>query len=253
MKKVNKVTILSLIMALLMLGSLSVAAQDNMGNDKMNDKDMSKKDKMNSKMSENMDSKMMMSDDDKEFAKMASMGNAAEIKTARLALERSNNKDVKKFAKMIIKDHTKAGKELQKIAMQGNMAQPNALSEEQNEEYSKLQAATGADFDKMYIANAGLEDHQKTIDLFQKEADNGENADLKAFAAKTLPTLKGHLQAAQSLSNGSMMNDSMMNDSMDKSKMTKDSMKKDSDKMKKDSNKMKKDSDKMKTSSDSDN
>ncbi|MEP7038239.1 MAG: hypothetical protein ABI891_07840 [Acidobacteriota bacterium] len=62
---------MSFMMALLMLGSLSVAAQDNMGNDKMNDKDMSKKDKMNSKMSKNTDSKMMMSDDDMKFAKMA--------------------------------------------------------------------------------------------------------------------------------------------------------------------------------------
>lgn len=248
MKKVNKLTILSFMMALLMLGSLSVAAQDNMGNDKINDKDMSKKDKMNSKMSKNADSKMMMSDDDMEFAKMASMGNAAEIKTARLAMERSNSPEIKKYAKMIIKDHTKAGKELQKIAMRSNMAQPNALNDEQMEEYNKLQAATGADFNKMYVENAGLEDHQKTIDLFQKEAENGENAALKAFAMKTLPTLKEHLQMAQKLSGGNMMNDSMMND-----KMKKDSMKKDSDKMKKDSNKMKKDSDKMKKDSDSDN
>ena len=232
MKKLNKTMVLSFILSFLMLGSLSVAAQDE-----MNDKDMSKKDKMDSKMSKNMDSKMMMSDDDKEFAKMASMGNAAEIKTARLALERSNNKDVKMFAKMIIKDHTKAGKELQKITMSGNMAQPNALNEEQMEEYNKLQAATGADFDKMYIENAGLEDHQKTIDLFQKEANDGENAALKSFAGKTLPTLQKHLQMAQKLSSGDMMNDSM---------------KKGSDKMKKDSDKMKKDSD-MKKNSDSDN
>lgn len=235
-------------LALLMLGSLSVAAQDNMGNDKMNDKNMSEKDKMNSKMSKDTNSKMMMSEDDMEFAKMASMGNAAEIKTARLALERSNNPEVKKFAKMIIKDHTKAGKELQKIAMRHDMSQPNALNEEQMEEYNKLQAATGADFDKMYIEHAGLEDHQKMIELFQNEADNGKDPALKAFAMKTLPTLKEHLQMAQKLSSGNMMNDSMMNN-----KMKKDSMKKDSDKMKKDSNKMKKDSDKMKTSSDSDN
>lgn len=241
MKKMNKTTILSFMLALLMLGTLSVAAQDNMGSDKMNDKNMSKKDKMNSKMSKTMDSKMMMSEDDMEFAKMASMGNAAEIKTARLALERSDNKDVKKFAKMIIKDHTKAGKELQKIAMKHNMAQPNALNAEQMEEYNKLQSSTGTDFNKMYIANAGLEDHQKTIALFQKEADNGKDPALKAFAMKTLPTLKEHLQMAQTLSSGSMMNNSTGKD-----KMKKDSMKKDSDKMKKDSNK-------MKTSSDSDN
>ncbi len=248
MKKMDKTTILSFMLALLMLGTLSVAAQDNMGNDKMSDKNMSKKDKMNSKMSKDMNSKMMMSDEDMEFAKMASMGNAAEIKTARLAMERSNSPEVKKFAKMIIKDHTKAGRELQKIAMRHNMAQPNALNEEQMEEYNKLQAATGADFNKMYVENAGLEDHQKMIDLFQKEADSGKDPALKAFAMKTLPTLKEHLQAAQGLSSGKMMNDSMMNN-----KMKKDSMKKDSDKMKKDSNKMKKDSDKIKTSSDSDN
>ncbi len=200
MKKMNKTMILSFMLTLLLLGSLSVAAQDNMSGDKMNGKSMSKKDQMNSKM---------MSEDDMEFAKMASMGNAAEIKTARLALERSNNKDVKNFAKMIIKDHTKAGKDLQKITARNNMAQPNALSEDQTEEYNKLQAATGADFDKMYIENAGLEDHQKTIDLFQKEADQGDDAALKAFAVKTLPTLKEHLQMAQKLSSGDMMDGSM--------------------------------------------
>ncbi|MEP7038240.1 MAG: DUF4142 domain-containing protein [Acidobacteriota bacterium] len=97
------------------------------------------------------------------------MGNAAEIKTARLALERSKDKDVKKFAKMIIKDHTKAGNELQKIAMSNDMAQPNALSEDQIAEYTKLQAATGADFDKMYVENAGLEDHQKRLICFKKK------------------------------------------------------------------------------------
>ncbi|MGI8757603.1 MAG: DUF4142 domain-containing protein, partial [Acidimicrobiales bacterium] len=101
------------------------------------------------------------------------------------------------------------------------------------------------DFNKMYVENAGLEDHQKTIDLFQKEADSGKDPALKAFAMKTLPTLKEHLQMAQSLSKGNMMNDSMMND-----KMKKDGMKKDN--MKKDSNKMKKNSDKMKTTSNPD-
>ena len=129
--KKRSIVILSFVIGLLLFGSSVILAQD----------DMSNKDKMDKK---EMNSKMMMSDDDKEFAKMAAMDNAAEIKMARLAMQRSNNKEVKDFAKMIAKDHSKASKDLGKILKGSNMMMPNALGEEQMEAYNKLNAATGA-------------------------------------------------------------------------------------------------------------
>jgi len=39
------------------------------------------------------------------------------------------------------------------------------------------------------------------VELFQKEAKAGEDAHLKAFAEKTLPTIQMHLQMAERLAN----------------------------------------------------
>ena len=55
---------------------------------------------------------------------------------------------------------------------------------------------TGADFDKAYMSDM-VSDHKEDISDFKKEANGGKDADIKAFAAKTLPTLEDHLKMAQ--------------------------------------------------------
>jgi len=66
---------------------------------------------------------------------------------------------------------------------------------------SALKMATGmsgSGFDKDFAADM-VKDHQKAIDMFQKEADSGDRAQVTDFAKQTLPTLKKHLKTAQSL------------------------------------------------------
>ena len=57
---------------------------------------------------------------------------------------------------------------------------------------------SGKEFDKGFI-EAAVSDHQKAIELFENEASRGTDAQLKAFATKTLPTLRAHLKQAQDL------------------------------------------------------
>jgi putative membrane protein len=57
---------------------------------------------------------------------------------------------------------------------------------------------TGAAFDKGFI-EAQVKMHQDAVALFEKEANGGSDADLKAFAAKQLPGLRAHLKQAQDL------------------------------------------------------
>jgi putative membrane protein len=197
--------ILSLAMTILFAGHSVVSAQ----NDTMNDKDKMSKDKMSGDK--------MMSESDTEFAKMAAMGGNAEIEWAKVAMNKSTSKDVKKYASKMMKDHTKAGKNLMKVAMKHNVTLPTGMSEEQTQVLNQLQQASAADFDKMYIQMSGVDAHQKMEALFQGEVSGGSNADLKSFAAKTLPTVQMHLKMAQDMANGGMK--------MDGKTMSKDSMK----------------------------
>ncbi|MCA1625941.1 MAG: DUF4142 domain-containing protein [Acidobacteria bacterium] len=176
--------------AFLTIGSSFVSAQNDMS-DKMNKND------------KKMDSKMMMpSASDTEFANMAAMGGQAEIQMAELAMQKSTSKAVKKYASKMMKDHMKAGKNLDKIAAKKNMTLSKTPNEEQMQMMSQLQQASGTEFDRMYIQMAGVEAHQKMKTLFQTEASGGSDKDLKSFAAKTLPVVQMHLQMAQQMANG---------------------------------------------------
>jgi putative membrane protein len=189
---------------------------------------------MNSNMTMNSNSMMnsnvsstMMSDDanalDADFAKMAAMGGMAEIRWAEVAQQRSTSKEVKKYASRMIKDHTKAGKNLQKVAAKKSMTLPTTMSDEQMQILNQLQQASGAEFDRMYIEMSGVQAHQKMEALFQNQATNGTDADLKSFASKTLPTVQMHLRMAQEMANGGMNGGSMSSNSMNSGSMNSNS------------------------------
>ena len=56
----------------------------------------------------------------------------------------------------------------------------------------------GAAFDQAYMAGQ-LADHEEAVRLFTTQAQQGKDAELKAFAAKILPALQGHLQLARNI------------------------------------------------------
>jgi putative membrane protein len=113
---------------------------------------------------------------------------------------------VQKYARQMIKDHTKANNNLMKIAAKKQMIPPTAPNAEQTQMLTQLQQASGAEFDRVYMEMAGNEAHQKMLGLFQSEANNGTDAELKSFAAKTLPTVQKHLRMAQETMNKGMTN-----------------------------------------------
>ncbi|MBC7665195.1 MAG: DUF4142 domain-containing protein [Caulobacter sp.] len=140
-----------------------------------------------------------LSHQDKSFLKNAAEGGNAEVAGSKVALAQSANADVKTFAQMMIDDHGKAGAELKGLADQKGVKVSDTPTITQKTEIKMLSERKGSSFDQHYADSIGVKDHQDTIKLFQKEVDKGTDADVKAWAAKTLPTLQHHLEAAQAL------------------------------------------------------
>jgi putative membrane protein len=130
------------------------------------------------------------------FWTTAAQGGMAEVELGKLALQKSQNADVKKFAQMMITDHTKANYELKALAAKKNIVLPTDIGGHKStlDDLSKL---SGAEFDKEYV-EAMVDDHEEDVDFFEDKSNNSD-ADLKAFAAKTLPTLKSHLEAIKAI------------------------------------------------------
>jgi putative membrane protein len=140
-----------------------------------------------------------LSHQDKSFLKDAAEAGNAEVDASKTALDKSSNADVKTFAQMMVDDHGKAGTELKGLAEQKGVKVSDTPSVAKKTEIKMLSERKGSSFDQHYAESIGVKAHQDTIKLFQKEVDKGTDADVKAWASKTLPTLQHHLEAAQAL------------------------------------------------------
>jgi putative membrane protein len=132
------------------------------------------------------------------FVTAAGQAGMAEIALANLALSKSQSEDVRQFAQMMVADHSKAGAELKAMAVRKNFVFPSEPSAAQKTNADAMAGLSGAAFDKAYIQTA-IADHQAAVSLFETEAKSGADADVKAWAAATLPAIESHLQRAQAL------------------------------------------------------
>lgn len=126
------------------------------------------------------------------FTTNAAQGGMVEVKLGNLALAKAQSEEVKRFAEMMVADHTKANNDLKEVAAKKSVALPTDVSDEQKSMLDKLAKLSGADFDKEYV-KAMVEDHEKDVKEFKTQSENGTDADVKAFATRTLPTLESHL------------------------------------------------------------
>jgi len=133
---------------------------------------------------------------DSAFAMAAATGGLAEVELGKLAADHAANADVKKFGQRMVDDHGKANDELSAILKQKGMTPPTELKGKEKANHDRLSKLNGAAFDKAYMADM-VRDHEKDVKEFEHESKDGKDPDLKAFAAKTLPTLQDHLKMAR--------------------------------------------------------
>jgi putative membrane protein len=134
--------------------------------------------------------------EDKEFVSKAGMGGLAEVQMGNLAAQKAQSADVKAFGQRMVTDHSKANAELAQLATAKGLSLPTELAGEHQAAYEHLNSLSGADFDKMYMQHM-VEDHEKDVSEFDKASTSANDADIKAFAGKTLPVLREHLTLAK--------------------------------------------------------
>jgi len=135
---------------------------------------------------------------DKDFFTEAAEGSLAEVALGNIALQKAQSEAVKQFAQQMVTDHTQANQELTQLASTKGVTLPTALSAKRQRDVTDLNAEAASNFDREYMEMM-VKDHEKDVRLFQRQAERGTDADAKAWAAKMLPTLQGHLSMANSI------------------------------------------------------
>ena len=136
-----------------------------------------------------------ISSSDRTFMTKASQGGMAEVELGKLAATKATNQKVKDFGQRMVDDHSKANDQLKLIATNKGLSLPSDVSSMDRALIDRLSHLSGELFDKAYI-RAMVDDHETDIAEFEKEANGGQDSDVKTFASSTLPTLKEHLDLA---------------------------------------------------------
>lgn len=138
------------------------------------------------------------SEKDEDFIKEATSGGLMEVELGRYAQQNAQNPRVRNFGAMMVRDHSQANDELKAILTQKNLNVPATMEDNHRNKMNDIQKKTGADFDKEYMGEM-VDDHEKDVDKFKRYAENGNDPELKAFAAKTLPVLLMHQDSAKKI------------------------------------------------------
>ena len=131
-----------------------------------------------------------LSDKDKDFIQTAAKDGMMEVEMGKMGQKQAKNAEVKKFATRMVTDHSKANTQLKALAKKKGVTLDTAAH--------KMDKMDDATFDKDYMDQM-VKDHEKDVKEFEEIAKDGSDADVKAWANKTLPTLKKHLEMAKEI------------------------------------------------------
>ncbi len=142
-----------------------------------------------------------LNSDDSDFLKKAAKGGMAEVELGNLALQKATRPEIKEFANMIIKDHTKANREVASLATAKGVDLPKGKGLSEDVVAAHLKMLSGKSFDDAYV-KAMIDDHKEDIADFQKESESAKDPAVKKLATKMLPTLQTHLTKVQQIQSG---------------------------------------------------
>ena len=134
---------------------------------------------------------------DEKLMTQLAQSHLAEISTGKLALEKSQNSQVKSFAQKMVDDHTHSLDELKQLAQSKGVTLPTEPDRQQQAIEKRLSSLSGDKFDKQYLEQAGDRSHKDTHKLLKQASTKAQDTDLKNYASKATGVVESHQQMAE--------------------------------------------------------
>ena len=141
---------------------------------------------------------------DQDFVKEAAMGGMFEVKAGKLATEKGSEA-VRSFGTQMIIDHGKANDELKALAAKKGWTLPDKLDDKHQQKLDHFASLNQNDFDREYIEDM-KKDHHMDVDAFRSASQHLNDAELRAFASKTLPVVEAHMKHIDGMAPGGLAN-----------------------------------------------
>jgi len=144
---------------------------------------------------------------DGQIASITDAAHTAEVEQATLAQSKARDARVKKFAAMMIVDHSQAKKQQTDLVARLGLTpietkKSSAITEDSNRTLESLRALGRNEFDRAYM-DVRVDAHQKALDSYDNELiPNAKNSEFKAALIEFRPQIESHLKEAQDIQQG---------------------------------------------------
>jgi len=140
-----------------------------------------------------------LTEKDRYFLESTAQTARYELEGSKLAISKSMNATVIRFARKTVQDYTRLTNDLATLAKSKELDVTAELNPAQLENLQLLASKEGAEFDAQYAAGIAEEAHANQVEYFTDAAEDADDLDIRNFAKKTQPALKQHLFVARSL------------------------------------------------------
>ncbi len=122
-----------------------------------------------------------------------------EVNSSQIALQKSQNPAIRRYAEMLVKHHQKTNAATIAAARKAGLTPPPPVPDPgAAASIAELQSATPADLDRLYLGQQ-VPAHQAALDLHEGYGSNGDKPALRGSARKAVPIVQQHLTLAQTL------------------------------------------------------
>jgi predicted outer membrane protein len=140
-----------------------------------------------------------LSSGDEKILKDIALADMAEVEGGKLAQSKGQSSEVKAFGQQMIDDHTANLNEVKALAQARGVTLPTEPDAKHRAMAAKLEKLSGADFDKAYMKQAGVQDHKTVHAKLMADAKKAKDPDVKALVEKTEPVVAQHLKSAEQM------------------------------------------------------
>lgn len=133
---------------------------------------------------------------DERFVARTAQANLAEVQISAWAREHALSDEVRQFAGKVLDDHTVLADELRSMAGKQNAPAVPDLDPKDAVEIDRMRTLEPNQLDRAYMREI-MKWHQRELDAFRREIENGKNPDLRNWASLMLAKTQAQLSEGE--------------------------------------------------------
>lgn len=134
---------------------------------------------------------------ERSFLQSAAEINATEVELGRIATQKSSDPNIKKIGEDLMRSHTAANQQLQRLASSKGVTLTEQPTSAQRRMIDSLSQTSGDRFNKQFLRQTRIS-QERALALFERTSRRAQDPDIRTWAGKMVPSFQEHVAMLRS-------------------------------------------------------